>query len=275
MNYPDEFVKYLRCVRGYSENTIRAYSADLRSFARWAKENVNGARWSTITRHDIDLFLAHQYAQDLKPTTTNRQLASISAFYRFMQREGLQVTNPTQYESRRKQPQTLPATISPEKIAKAYKRAHGVCRNMLGILASTGIRLQELLDLTFEDIDFEHSELRIKGKGSKERIVCSTPEVLQTLRNVKDDLNATGRIFYVSQRQARYMIFEALHPFCKGAKASPHIIRHSFATELAKAGVNVAAIARTLGHSHIETSQKYINIAEIKTAHTGTCLIQN
>ena len=98
----NEFVIYLRCVRGYSENTIRAYSADLQSYARWAKEQNESARWSTITREDIDRYLEHCSELELSSSTTNRQLSAISALYRFMQRNGLDVENPCKYESRKK-----------------------------------------------------------------------------------------------------------------------------------------------------------------------------
>lgn len=267
-----QFEEYLRAIRGYSENTIRAYSADLRSFARWANENLEDARWSTITRDDIDKFLKYQYAAGLKPATTNRQLASISGIYKYFQRQGLIVTNPCQYESRRKLAQTLPTTISPTEIAQAYKRAHGVRKTMLGILATTGIRIQELLDLNFEDIDFENNTLHITGKGSKERIVATDARILETLRGLKREFDASGKIFYVSQRKARYMIYETLSAFCSGKNLNPHSIRHTFATELAKSGENTAAIAKILGHSHIETSQKYINMAELPKARYCTNL---
>ena len=262
-----EFAQYLRSIRGYSENTIRAYCADLRSFAQWAKENLTEARWSTITRDDIDNFLKHQYEQGLKATTTNRQLASISSLYRYCQRQGLRCDNPCQYESRRKTPQTIPATLSPMQIAKAYQRAHGLRKVMLGLLATTGIRIQEMLDLNYEDIDFETSTLHIRGKGSKERLVSTDAQFLETLKGVKRDLGAFGKIFYISQRKARYMIYETLSPYCESQHLNPHTIRHTFATELAKAGENTAAIAKILGHAHIETSQKYINLAEMPKAH--------
>lgn len=267
-----EFATYLRNVRGYSPNTIRAYQTDLLSFSRWAKANIQGARWSTIQRNDLDKYLAHLYAQGLKATTTNRHLASISSLYRYFQRQGLRADNPCQYESRRKQAQTLPATLNPTQIARAYKHAQGNRKTMLGILATTGIRIQELLELRYEDIDFETSQLHINGKGSKQRIVTSTPEVLATLQSLKRDLMASGRIFWMSQRKARYMLYETLAPYCKSEHLNPHTIRHTFATELAKAGENTAAIAKILGHSHIETSQKYINLAEIPTACKGISL---
>lgn len=266
------FENYLRSIRGYSENTIRAYTADLRCFARWANENLSEARWSTLTRDDIDAFLTYQVEQGLKPTTTNRQLSAISSLYRFFQRQGLKVDNPCEYESRRKLPQTEPTTINAKQLAKAYHKAHGNTKTMLGILATTGIRLQELLNLKFEDIDFDESKLHIYGKGAKERTVYSTPAVLQTLKGLRETLKASGRIFYMGQRKARYMIYQALAPYCTAAQLSPHAIRHTFATELAKHGASTAAIAKMLGHSHLETSQKYINLAEIPAAHQGIIL---
>ena len=271
----NEFVIYLRCVRGYSENTIRAYAADLQRYARWAKENNQSARWSTTTREDLDRYLEHCSKQELSVSTTNRQLSAISALYRFMQRNGLDVENPCKYESRKKQGQTLPATINPKQLCKAYNRAHGIGKVMLGLLITTGIRIQELLDLTYEDIDFENCTLRIMGKGSKERIVRTEPEALKTLHGLVIDLKASGRIFYMSQRKARSMIYDMLQPYCKGAALNPHAIRHTFATELAKAGESTTTIAKMLGHAHIETSQKYINMAEIPTTHKGISLTQN
>ena len=271
----NEFVIYLRCVRGYSENTIRAYAADLQRFAQWAKEHNKGARWSTTTREDIDNYLEHCNEQELSVSTTNRHLSAISALYRFMQRNGLDVENPCKYESRKKQAQSLPATINPKQLCKAYERAHGIGKVMLGLLITTGIRIQELLDLTYEDIDFENATLRIMGKGSKERIVSTEPIALQTLQGLVKDLKASGRIFYMSQRKARSMVYDMLQPYCKGAALNPHAIRHTFATELAKAGESTTTIAKMLGHAHIETSQKYINMAEIPTTHKGISLTQN
>lgn len=261
-----DFQNYLRSIRGYSENTIKAYSADLRSYATWANANIPGARWSTTTREHIDAYLNHCCEQGLKPTTTNRTLASISALYRFFQRQGLNVQNPCKYESRRKLPTTIPTTIDVKELARAYKHAHGLVKIMLGILCTTGIRLQELLELTYEDIDFNNNTLHIMGKGSKERIVKTDVLALETLKGLHDEFNASGRIFYCSQRKARYMIYDALQPYCKAKQLSPHAIRHTFATELAKHGESNSTIAKILGHANLETSIKYINLAEIPGA---------
>ena len=136
-------------------------------------------------------------------------------------------------------------------------------KTMLGLLATTGIRLQEMLNLKWQDIDFENAQLRIMGKGSKERIVQTDAKVLERLAQVRQYARPEMRLFYVSQRHTRYLIYEALKPYSNSRQLSPHAIRHTYATELAKNGESTTTIAKILGHSHLETSQKYINMAEI------------
>ena len=182
--------------------------------------------------------------------------------------------NPCKYESRRKQPQTMPNTISVEAIRKAYNKAHGMTKTMLGLLATTGIRLQEMLDLRWQDIDFENSQLRIMGKGSKERIVQTDATVLERLAQVRQYARPEMRLFYVGQRHTRYLIHEALKPYSNSRQLSPHAIRHTYATELAKNGETTTTIAKILGHSHLETSQKYINMAEIAAPRHSITLNQ-
>lgn len=269
-----EFLTYLRSIRGYSENTVRAYGKDLAEFAQWVKESTDHAKWSALTRDDIDKFLIHQAERGLKPSTTNRQLSAISSLYVYFMREGLMDHNPCKYESRRKQPQTMPNTISVEAIRKAYNKAQGMTKTMLGLLATTGIRLQEMLDLRWQDIDFENAQLRIMGKGSKERIVQTDASVLASLAQVRQYARPEMRLFYVGQRHTRYLIYEALRPYSNSRQLSPHAIRHTFATELAKNGETTTTIAKILGHSHLETSQKYINMAEIAAPRHSITLNQ-
>lgn len=265
----EKFAQYLRAVRGYSENTIRAYSNDLRSFAQWAKVHKPEAKWSTISREDIDAYLAHQQEQGMKATTTNRQLSAIASLYRYFQRQGWLNANPCQYESRRKQEKTVPATIPAKQLAMAYKKAQGLKKTILGILCTTGIRIQELLDMKWEDIDFSENTIRIMGKGSKERIVTTEPFVLSQLKQQHERFNPSGKMFWISQRTARYLVYEALEPYCHSSQLNPHAIRHTFATELAKQGENAMTISKILGHSHIETSQKYVDMNQLNKSHKG------
>lgn len=257
------FENYLRNIKGYSERTTSEYLKDLKAFARWAKANKQDARWSTLTRSDIDDYISMRAKEGIKPSTTNRELAAISALYRFFIREGLLKTNPARFQSRRKVGFHLPNTIPSEDLQAAYKNSFGVVHVWIGLLSTTGIRISELLGLNWEDIDFKTCALEIKGKGNKERLVFTTPEYLELMRQAYDRCPSEGRIFRYSEREARYMLWEALKPYSRAKQLSPHAIRHSFATSLAKQGVNVATIATILGHNRIATTQKYIDLAQM------------
>lgn len=257
------FENYLRNIKGYSERTCSEYLKDLKAFARWAKANKQDARWSTLTRSDIDEYITERAKEGIKPTTTNRELAAISALYRFFIREGLLKNNPARYQSRRKVGFHLPNTIPSEDLQAAYNNSVGVVHVWIGLLSTTGIRISELLGLNWEDIDFKTCALEIKGKGNKERLVFTTPEYLDLMRQAYERNPTDGRIFRYSERDARYMLWEALKPYSRAKQLSPHAIRHSFATSLAKQGVNVATIATILGHKSIETTQKYIDMAQM------------
>ena len=257
------FENYLRNIKGYSERTCSEYLNDLKAFARWAKANKQDARWSTLTRSDIDDYISMRAKEGIKPTTTNRELAAISALYRFFIREGLLKTNPVRFQSRRKVGYHLPNTIPSEDLQAAYNNSFGVVHVWIGLLSTTGIRISELLGLNWEDIDFKTCSLEIKGKGNKERLVYTTPEYLDLMRQAYERHPAEGRIFRYSERDARYMLWEALKPYSRAKQLSPHAIRHTFATSLAKQGVNVATIATILGHNRIATTQKYIDLAQM------------
>lgn len=257
-----KYISYLRDIRNYSENTLTGYEKDLRVFSKWAQAHLEHARWSEITRSDIDQYVHEMVASGMKPSSSNRRLSAISGIYEYFRREGYDVENPCKYESRRKVSKTLPNTINEEELKAAYENATGATKTMIGILMSTGIRLQEMLELSWEDIDFTDSSLRINGKGAKQRVVYSTREILADLALYKSQTNASGRIFGIDQRTARYMIYEALRPYCSAKQLSPHAIRHTWATHLAKMGANVSQIGTLLGHEHLETTQKYIDMCQ-------------
>lgn len=257
------FENYLRNIKGYSERTTSEYLKDLKAFARWAKTHREVAKWSTLTRSDIDEYITQRAKEGIKPATTNRELASISALYRYFIREGLLTSNPARFQSRRKQGEHLPNTIPAEDLQQAYAHSVGVVHVWIGLLSTTGIRISELLDLKWEDIDFKACSLEIHGKGNKDRIVYTTAEYLDLMRQAYERNPIEGRIFRYSERQARYMLWEALKPYSRAKQLSPHAIRHTFATTLARQGVNVATIATILGHNRISTTQKYIDMAQM------------
>lgn len=258
------FITYCKDIRGYSANTCRAYERDLTKFVTWMQQAHPEAKWSTITREEIDEYVINMAEAGEKPSTTNRQLSSIASIYNFFIRQGWLKANPCKYESRRKLAEVIPGTIPVRDLQRAYSHASGCVKLMLGLLATTGIRLQEMLNIRWRDLDLEESSIIIYGKGNVQRKVFSTPEVLQPLRDLEPNAKPDYRLFWLSPRKVRYMLDAAIRPYTKAEQISPHIIRHTFATALANEGKDANAIKMALGHKCLETSQRYVNFAEVQ-----------
>lgn len=266
-----EFVNYLNKIKGYADNTGKAYEKDLHSFVLFVKANCTHQRWSEITRDDVDLYIAWQVERGLKPMTTNRHLSAISSLYDYMKRQGYQVENPARYESRRKVGDRIPNTIPTNVLRKAMETSQGTIHLMLCTLCQTGVRLQEMLDIRKCDLDIMNNAIRIQGKGMKERLVYVNEELMSKLCTFSTYRKAMEPIFKGwSQREVRTSLYEILRPLGTAPQLSPHAIRHTFATEVAKQGSNVTTLAVMMGHKSIKTTQKYIDLAQNNISSTYT-----
>lgn len=258
----EKFQIYLVNIRGYSQNTAQAYAKDVQEFAKWMKQQRTDAKWTNITLHDIDEYVNYCCSLGLKPATTNRRLSSISGLFTYFKHEGLDVENPCKWESRRKLEEKMPNTIPVKELIQAYENAWGVAKVAIGLFMTTGIRIQELLDITWEDVNFEENAIKIHGKGRKERMVYTTSDKLEVLRQLHTMKPQSGQIFCMEQRAMRRLIFDALRPFCHAPQLSPHAIRHTFATNAANNGANVTILGQVLGHKRLETTQRYIDLQQ-------------
>lgn len=265
----NDFITYLEKIRGFSPRTSLAYGKDLRVFAKFMKQQRSDARWSNVTREDLDAFICWQCNAGMAPATTNRRLSAISSFYNYLRREGHEVNNPCRYQSRRKLPKRVPNTLNCEELSRAYQSATGCVKLMLGLLITTGMRLQEMLDLTWQDIDTSTGSIKLHGKGNKERVVNTTAEISQFLHMIGQGQDRRGHLFGWSQRETRYCIFTALKAHCNGKQLSPHAIRHTMATHMAACGITTVEIARLLGHESLDTTKQYINMAEAANAEAN------
>lgn len=260
----NEFKTYLTCIKGYSENTAVAYAKDLRTFARYMRHQDSEKRWSTITREDVDGYIIHLSNTGHKPATLCRHISSISALYRYIQREGHDISNPAQYESRPKIGKTIPNTIPVQELRNALQHSDGKVKVMLQLLSETGIRIQEMLDIKVEDIDMMNGILKIQGKGHKERLVYISNETKNML--ISQAKGKHQRIFEgISQLECRNMIYDVLKKYSNAPQLSPHAIRHTYATQMAKQGMTTTTLQKVLGHEQLATTQKYIDLGQVST----------
>lgn len=257
----NEFQNYLVSVKGYSQHTAMAYGKDARDFARYMRSQREDARWSTVQQADLDGFMGAMTKAGMKPSTINRHVSSVRALFKYMIREGMMTTNPVRYASMQKQEKSLPNTIPTEELVTATEHATGTLRVMLLILVVTGCRIQEMLDIEQCDINEEEQSIRIHGKGKKDRDVYATVEEIREIQEYAKGRPA--KMFGgIEQRAARYAIYQHLSRYSKAKQLSPHAIRHTVATNMAKQGANVTCISKLLGHESIKTTQKYIDMSQ-------------
>lgn len=257
------FLDYERKVKNLSENTIDAYGTDLRAFAAWLKNTGTASRWSEVHKRKVDAYMAYCHDNGEKPATIRRRLASIRALYNYFRKEGMIATNPAQYCEAPKKPRTLPNTVNCAAIEGYICDATKplVMRLMIAIFYETGIRISELTALEVRDIDQQKRTMRVYGKGLKARVVYYGDYTARLLPTYID--RRRGQVFQGSDqchRQIRWEIHRALCKYATNGKASPHTIRHTYATRMLEMGMPIQSLQTILGHENVETTRNYARV---------------
>lgn len=268
-----------------SSDTIKAYRIDLRQFA-----DFTGDVWAD--KDTLNQYIKY-LNQHFAPRSVKRKLASVRAFYHEMEISGELEENPfDKLHIRIHSPQQLPRII-PEQIVQAllqsaYDAYTQGCREVLRdivvleLLFSTGLRVSELCALSQDTFLLSDSGLRllVKGKGRKERIIqIATPELLRLVRTYCDafskEIQEQGAILFnrrghpLSPQPVRRIINKYLNRIGASTHVTPHMFRHTFATSLLEAGMDIRYIQSLLGHSSISTTQIYTHV----TAQQQTLLL--
>lgn len=262
--------------RKLSSDTLKAYRIDLRQFS----EFVNG-KWP-----DRDLLISYiKYLnQNFAPRSVKRKLASIRAFYHELELDGTLDESPfdklhIRIQSPKPLPRIIPNQIVHDLLQCAYASYSPTRRNILRdimvleLLFSTGLRVSELCALSKNTFLLEGSELRllINGKGSKERILqIASPELLKLVRiycrEFHTEIQTQGFILFnqrgkpLSPQSVRRIIQKYLNRIGVEYHVTPHMFRHTFATSLLEAGMDIRYIQSLLGHSSISTTQIYTHV---------------
>ena len=264
-----EFLDYERKVKNLSENTIRAYGQDMRTFAAYLKHQTEICAWRDVHRNAIDQYLAKLHDYGWKPASIRRMLSTIRCFYNYAMKKELIDKNPARYCEMPKRPRNLPNTIEPEAI-EAYidnERNPLEMRALVALLYETGVRISEALAIETRDVNAREHSIRIYGKGLKTRIVYYGYRTQKTMNAYLG--NRRGQIFKGEQRNYRWEIWRALKGHSTNGTASPHMIRHTYATRMLNQGMPLAALQMLLGHAKPETTGIYAHIAQttVKTAY--------
>jgi integrase/recombinase XerC len=293
----DQFLNYLRSVRNASPHTLRSYENDLSQFIAFlTAPEIETPAIGEITHLMIREFVAHLHDLNLEKSSIARKLAAIRSLFKFAVREGMVPRNPARLVATPKLPKRIPSVLSAEDLNafldgvvappasnSGRGRRQGEPdqsrmlvrrdRAILELLYASGLRVSELTGLNLADMDRKELMLRVRGKGSKERIIPyggKAEHALQAYGPTRDEIlrKAGSRgdpqavfLNHLGTRLTPRSVARIVKKYVRMINVNwdlhPHSLRHAFATHLLADGADLRAIQELLGHSSLSTTQRY------------------
>jgi len=270
-----DFLNHLRTERNVSQHTERSYLADLEQFYGFLGETD----LSDVDHQALRQFIAHLMKLKMRKSSIARKLSAIRTYFKYLNREGILANNPARLVMTPRREKRLPAVLTaddaqrlmeaPGKKGLEGRDAELRDRAVLETLYSTGIRASELTGMNREDIDRHDQLIRIRGKGRKERVVAVGRKALDAINAYLDRKPASAEATAVftgpsGKRLTARTVQRILENYRKQLglqqKASPHTLRHSFATHMLESGADLRAIQELLGHASLSTTQRYTHL---------------
>lgn len=277
----DAFLKYAEVEQGLSLLTVSSYRTDLRQWERFMRADSPQGDFEPLlyTQADLRLWLASLSRDGLKPRSLRRKAQALKSFYHFLVRErGLRV-NPAAELVTPRLPRELPVFIRPEETAMVLDGGYDASsfeavrdRLIILMLYTTGMRSTELLELTDANVNVDAGELKVHGKRNKDRIIPFGEELGLMIREYRDIRNrevGTGSSTFFVRADGRPLYRKALYNIVHSAlgragvhaeRLSPHVMRHSFATDMLNAGADLNAVSSLMGHASLASTQVYTHI---------------
>lgn len=280
--YLPDYLTYLAVERTLARRTIDEYESDLKAFLQYLQPYLE----EELTLEGIDTRTVREFLAFLRqkknytPSALNRKIASLKGYFKFLEAEGYISASPMSRITSAKEGRLLPKVMTEQEVEtllderKSEKQSPELLARdqaILELFYSSGLRLSELVGLNLGDIDWEKLHLRVTGKGNKQRFVFLSPTAAQAIaaylemRSHKSDalfLNRFGE--RISQRAVQILFRHRLNRAGVQRKASPHTLRHSFATHMLEGGSDLVTIKELLGHESLQTTQIYTNISRRK-----------
>ena len=273
------FLNSLIIEKGLSKNTIQSYESDIYQLYQW-NISKNKKRITEIKKIDTSQYISYLFSQNLKSTSVNRKISSLKTFFNFLLKKKLINANPFADQIMPKKPISLPKSISEDDVVKLLDAPKSDSliglrdKAMLELLYASGVRISELDNIKFSDLDLERNIIKVFGKGSKERLVPFGEDAAQCIsayideRKKNKDIASIKYIFLNNRgsKISRHAFWHRLKEYCLeiGLKKDipPHTLRHAFATHLLNRGADLRSVQVLLGHSDLSTTQIYTHIAK-------------
>lgn len=268
------FLNYLLVDKGLSNNTAKAYEADISSFFQWLDNE--DLKYKNLQEDHINQYISFLFQRKMRSSSVNRKISSIKSFYIFLVKRNFVKNSPLNDLVTPKQEKYLPESMSEAEVDKLLNspdvanKIENRDKAMIEMLYATGMRISELVNLKMTDVDMKRCVVKVFGKGSKERLVPFGETALDSLKSYLNDREqSSSKEIFLSNRGKKmtrvafwqrvkvYLIRENLKN-----SISPHTLRHAFATHLLNRGADLRSVQLLLGHSDLSTTQIYTHIAK-------------
>ncbi len=279
----EEYLNHIKNIKRYSDNTIKAYTEDIDLFLLYCK-NYSKLELNGISEKFVKSFLMTLTESGLEKKSISRKLSSLRGIFKYAFNHDYINTNPTALISNPKTKRKLPEITTTETIMEVYKKTDELADGkelinaIFEILYGCALRVSELCSLKVIDLDLNQKIVRVKGKGSKTRIVPVGDksikiinDYLKTRTTLAPDapllVNKTGEAIY--PRYVHRVVNKYLSKVTDIKKKSPHVLRHSAATHMLDNGADLRAVKEILGHENLSTTQIYthVSIERLKRAY--------
>lgn len=281
-DYRNEYIKYLRFQKGYSPLTIESYQRDIDEFIGYMKkEGLN--QYAEVEYPMLRGYLMEFHKKRLSATTINHKLSSLRNFYRYMVKQQYLKNNPFLLVDSLKTAKRNPDFLYVEEMIGLLDsidiNSNLGMRNkaMLELMYATGLRCSEVVNLTLSQIDFSQDVILVHGKGSKDRYVpfhdYAKEWLVRYINDVRSELTihqdhqfvfVNNRGKPMTNRGVEDIINRLAYQYDSTLKIHPHTIRHSFATHMLDAGMDLRVVQQLLGHSSLSTTQIYTHVTKEK-----------
>ena len=271
----ESFLKYLELERNYSPRTIRSYGDSLLAFEKFFKKNTETVKWDTVDSDIIRNWVMGMTDSGAQPTTVNRNLSALRSFFSYLMRIGAVEVNPATKVKGPKKAKPLPYFLKESETDRLMDSALYPAdfiglrdRTILTLFYETGIRLSELEGLNYTDVDLISSQLKVTGKRNKQRIVPFGPELKSLLEQYQaareSHCEPTECALFINGKGKRLnkgSIAQLTHKYLSMVttikKRSPHVLRHTFATQILNHDGNLETVKELLGHESVATTEIY------------------
>ena len=270
------FLQYLQYEKRFSPNTLTAYRKDLEQFLQFIKEEMGLTSVAEVGHPHIRTWMVHLIGQGRSARTANRKLSTLKAYFKFLIRRNHLTADPTAKVSAPKIGKRLPGSLKKTELSQLFQQIEfedgysgARSRMILELLYATGMRRSEAIGLELKDIDFHSLQIRISGKGGKERLVPISRALADNLtaylleREQAFPGQGGSKLFLTDKGRPLYpkLMYNIVHKYLSMVTSNdirgPHALRHSFATHLSENGADLNAIKALLGHSSLASTQVY------------------